>query len=111
LGNGRYLLEGIADDGATVSEELSTDELVANLSEADILDEHEGPMGPRLRSLLDLAEAEADENLVKIRIVLEGLRGEASIAELCRKEGINQNLYDRWPRRIQNMIYVVRIIR
>jgi transposase len=32
----------------------------------------------------------------KIRIVLEGLRGEVSIAELCRKEGINQNLYDRW---------------
>jgi transposase-like protein len=27
----------------------------------------------------------------KIRIVLEGLRGEDSIAELCRKEGINQN--------------------
>src|SRR5438445_7707807 len=31
----------------------------------------------------------------KIRIVLEGLRGEDSIAELCRKEGINQNLL--WP--------------
>jgi len=29
----------------------------------------------------------------KIRIVLEGLRGEDSIAELYRKEGINQNLY------------------
>ena len=27
----------------------------------------------------------------KIRIVLEGLRGEVSNAELCRKEGINQN--------------------
>ena len=32
----------------------------------------------------------------KIRIVLEGLRGEVSIAEHCRKEGINQNLYYRW---------------
>ena len=31
----------------------------------------------------------------KIRIVLEGLRGEDSIAELRRKEGINQNLYYR----------------
>ena len=31
----------------------------------------------------------------KIGIVLEGLRGEVSIAELCRKEGINQNLYPR----------------
>ena len=29
----------------------------------------------------------------KIRIVLEGLRGEESIAELCRKEGINPNTY------------------
>jgi transposase len=34
----------------------------------------------------------------KIRIVLEGLRGESSIAELCRKEGINQNLYYRWSK-------------
>ena len=32
----------------------------------------------------------------KIRIVLEGLRGEDSIAELCRPEGITQNLYYRW---------------
>ena len=29
----------------------------------------------------------------KIRIVLEGLRGEETIAELCRREGINPNLY------------------
>src|SRR5215470_11129914 len=34
----------------------------------------------------------------KIRIVLEGLRAEDSIAELCRKEGINQNLYYRWSK-------------
>jgi transposase len=34
----------------------------------------------------------------KIRIVLDGLRGESSIAELCRKEGINQNLYYRWSK-------------
>jgi transposase len=34
----------------------------------------------------------------KIRIVLEGLRGEVSIAELCRKEGINQSLYYRWSK-------------
>jgi transposase len=32
----------------------------------------------------------------KIRIVLEGLRGEDSIAELCRKEGIAQSLYYTW---------------
>ena len=34
----------------------------------------------------------------KIRIVLAGLRGEDSIAELCRKEGINQNVYYRWSK-------------
>ena len=34
----------------------------------------------------------------KIRIVLQGLRGEDSIAELCRREGINQNLYYRWSK-------------
>ncbi len=34
----------------------------------------------------------------KIRIVIEGLRGESSIAELCRKEGINQNTYYRWSK-------------
>lgn len=34
----------------------------------------------------------------KIRIVLEGLRGEDSIAELCRKEGIAQSLYYAWSK-------------
>lgn len=34
----------------------------------------------------------------KIRIVLEGLRGEGSVAELCRREGINQNLYYKWSK-------------
>ena len=34
----------------------------------------------------------------KIRIVLTGLRGEDSIAELCRREGIVQNLYYRWSK-------------
>ena len=33
-----------------------------------------------------------------IRIVLDGLRGEYSIAELCRREGINNNLYYRWSK-------------
>jgi transposase len=35
----------------------------------------------------------------KIRIVLEGLRGDDSIAELCRREGIVQNLY--WTERLR----------
>ena len=34
----------------------------------------------------------------KIRIVLEGMRGENSIAELCRKENIHPNLYYKWTR-------------
>jgi transposase len=33
-----------------------------------------------------------------VRIVSAGLRGEESIAELCRKEGIHQNLYYRWSK-------------
>ncbi len=34
----------------------------------------------------------------KIRIVLQGLRGEDSIAELCRREGLHQNQYYRWSK-------------
>jgi transposase len=34
----------------------------------------------------------------KIRIVLEGLKGEASIAEICRREGINPNVYYKWSK-------------
>jgi len=37
----------------------------------------------------------AEEN---IRIVLDGLRGEESIAELCRQEGIAQGLYYKWSK-------------
>jgi transposase len=34
----------------------------------------------------------------KIRIVLDGLRGDDSIAELCRREGIAQSLYYVWSK-------------
>jgi transposase len=34
----------------------------------------------------------------KIRIVLEGLRGEESIAAICRREGIHTNLYYNWSK-------------
>ncbi|WP_408885677.1 IS3 family transposase [Kozakia baliensis] len=34
----------------------------------------------------------------KIRIVLDGLRGESSIAELCRREGIAESLYYSWSK-------------
>jgi len=34
----------------------------------------------------------------KIRVVLEGLRGEETIASLCRREGISPNLYYNWSK-------------
>ena len=34
----------------------------------------------------------------KIRVVLDGLRGEHSIAELCRREGIAEGLYYSWSK-------------
>ena len=34
----------------------------------------------------------------KIRIVLEGLRGEMGIADLCRREGIHANIYYKWSK-------------
>ena len=34
----------------------------------------------------------------KIRIVMEGLRAEDSVAELCQREGISANLYYRWSK-------------
>ncbi len=34
----------------------------------------------------------------KIRIVLDGLRGEESVAELCRIEGISQGIYYKWSK-------------
>lgn len=34
----------------------------------------------------------------KIRIVLEGFRGETTIAELCRREGINEGSYYKWSK-------------
>lgn len=37
----------------------------------------------------------ADE---KIRIVLDGLRGETPISEICRREGIQPSIYYRWSK-------------
>jgi transposase len=36
----------------------------------------------------------------KFRIVLEGLRGDASVAELCRREGLNTNIYYKWSQEL-----------
>ena len=34
----------------------------------------------------------------KIRVVLEGLRGEIPITDLCRKEGIQSSIYSKWSK-------------
>ena len=34
----------------------------------------------------------------KIRIIIEGMRGEITVAELCRKEGISQGNYYKWSK-------------
>jgi transposase len=34
----------------------------------------------------------------KVRIVLEGLQGEVTIAELCRREGIHPNMFYKWSK-------------
>jgi transposase len=41
----------------------------------------------------------------KIRIVLEGMRGEESIAELCHREGLNQNL--KWSTNTRHRVKAV----
>ncbi len=43
----------------------------------------------------------------KIRVVLEGLRGEQSIKELCRHEGIASNLYYCWSKDFLEIICLV----
>ena len=47
---------------------------------------------------MDTPRTQTDSSEEKIRIVLEGLRGEYSIAELCRREGIAQGLYYKWSK-------------
>ena len=46
-------------------------------------------------SLTDTTQFSAEE---KIRVVLEGLRGEDSIAELCRREGIATSMVEAWSK-------------
>ncbi|MFC3052821.1 transposase [Kordiimonas pumila] len=44
------------------------------------------------------SKAVAEQTVKNIRIVLESLRGEGSIAELCRREGLAQSMYYKWPK-------------
>ena len=59
-----------------------------------------GPKAPAERVLKDIRRATRKHYSTedKIRIVLEGLRGEDSIAELCRREGIAQSMYYGWSK-------------
>jgi transposase len=59
-----------------------------------------GPKEPAERVLKDIRRATRKHYSAedKIRIVLDGLRGEDSIAELCRREGIAQSMYYGWSK-------------
>ena len=59
-----------------------------------------GPHGTAEKHIKDIRRATRKQYSAeeKIRIVLEGLRGEYSIAELCRREGIAQSLYYSWSK-------------
>jgi len=63
---------------------------------------HSSPKKPAERVVKDIRRAtrrhfSAED---KIRIVIDGLRGDDSIAELCRREGIAQSLYYTWSKEI-----------
>ena len=55
-----------------------------------------GPRETAEKHVRDIRRKHSAED--KIRIVLSGLRGEYSIAELCRREGIAQSLYYSWSK-------------
>jgi transposase len=58
------------------------------------------PKTPAERVVRDIRRATRKHHSAedKIRIVLEGLRGEDSIAALCRREGIAESLYYAWSK-------------
>ncbi len=59
-----------------------------------------GPHQSAEKTVKDIRRATCKRHATeeKIRIVLEGLCGEYSIAELCRREGIAQSLYYSWSK-------------
>jgi transposase len=58
------------------------------------------PETPSERVVRDIRRATRKHHSAeeKIRIVLEGLRGEHSIAEICRREGLAESLYYSWSK-------------
>jgi transposase len=59
-----------------------------------------GRQSPSERLVRDIRRAARKQYSAeeKIRIVLDGLRGEVTIAELCRREGIAESLYYSWSK-------------
>jgi transposase len=74
--------------------------LIIAQGEAKMRQKHEAKPGSAEKTVRDIRRAtrRRHSSEEKIRIVLEGLRGEESIAELCRREGLNQNVYYRWSK-------------
>ena len=60
--------------------------------------EHPESPSERLVKNIRRATRKRHSSEEKIRIVLDGLRGESSIAELCRREGIAESLYYAWSK-------------
>jgi transposase len=54
--------------------------------------------GEKLVKDIKRAKRKQYSSAEKIRIVLDGLRGEDSIVELCRREGISQGIYYKWSK-------------
>jgi transposase len=74
--------------------------LIIAQGEAKMRQKHEAKPSSAEKTVRDIRRAtrRRHSSEEKIRIVLEGLRGEESIAELCRREGLNQNVYYRWSK-------------
>jgi transposase len=74
--------------------------LIIAQGEAKMRQKQEAKSGSAEKTVRDIRRAtrRRHSSEEKIRIVLEGLRGEDSIAELCRREGLNQNVYYRWSK-------------
>ena len=60
--------------------------------------ETQKPSSERIVKDIRLATRKQYSAEEKIRVVLDGLRGEHSIAELCRREGIAESLYYSWSK-------------
>jgi transposase len=74
--------------------------LIAHSKEAK-MKQKTGPQKPAAEQIIkDIRRATRKHHSAedKIRIVLEGLRGEESIAALCRREGIAESLYYSWSK-------------